>query len=134
MFCLSSSEWLDAVVFCCLQHSNLNNKIHICSSESVRYRNVEFKMIIILRSGHFTLKVITCFSVVLEVYWLFRCMYVFDSQRCAEAISSHWFAHLPVPILHTIFPLRHYFSPEDGGSLYLRNVNTCIRASAADVV
>ena len=53
-------------------------------------------------------------------------MHVFDSQRCAEAISSHWFAHLPAPILHTISPLRHYFSPEDGGSLYLLNVSTCI--------
>jgi hypothetical protein len=49
-------------------------------------------------------------------------MYVFDSQRCAEAISSHWFANLPVPILHTIFPLRHSISPEYGGSLYLRNL------------
>jgi hypothetical protein len=54
-------------------------------------------------------------------------MYVVDSQRCADAISSHWFAHLPVPILYTIFSLRLYLSPEDGGSLYLRNVSTCIR-------
>jgi hypothetical protein len=92
-----SCEWLDAALFCCLQHSDLNNKIHIRNNECVRYRNVEFKMIIILWSGHFTLKVISCFSVVLEVYWLFRCMYVFDSQRCAEAIRSHWFAHLPDP-------------------------------------
>jgi len=126
MFCLSSCEWLDAAVFCCLQHSDLSNKIHIHSIESVRYRNVKFKTIIILRSGHFTLKVITCFNVVLEVYWLFRCMYVFDSQRCAEAISSRRYAHLPVPVLHTIFPLRHYFSREDGGSLYLRSVSTFI--------
>jgi len=126
MFCLSSCEWLDAAVFCCLQHSDLNNKIHIRSSESVRYCNVEFKMIIILRSEHFTLKVITCFSVVLEVYWLFMYMYVFDSQRRAEAMNSHWFAYLAVPTLHTIFPLRHYFSPEDGGSLYLRNVSTFV--------
>ena len=71
MFCSSSCEWLDAAVFCCVQHSDLNNKVNIRSSENVRYRNVEFKMIIILQSGHFTLKVITCFSVVLEVYWLF---------------------------------------------------------------
>jgi hypothetical protein len=54
MFCLSSCELLDANVFCCLQHSDLNNEIHFRSSESVGYRNVEFKMIITLRSGHFS--------------------------------------------------------------------------------
>jgi len=53
-------------------------------------------------------------------------MYVFDSQRCAEAISFHWFVHLPVPLLHIIFPLRHYFIPEDGSSLCLRNIDTFI--------
>lgn len=105
MFCLSSCEWLDAALFCCLLHSDLNNKIHIRSGESVRYRNVEFKMIIMLRSGHFTVKVITCFSVVLEVYWLFRGMYVFDPQRCAEAIRA------PLVCSFTRLYITYHFPP-----------------------